>query len=302
MSTIVAAVGIGVIVLLAGNLPWAGFGPIGGLARMNLRIGTALPWAMLPMALYLWVYWTYLRGRWGDPRTASSRRATLRANALTPAVWRASLGAGVLGFGALLALLAVAARVVQLPASSPIATPPEMPVVTALVLLVMQSIVAGVTEEAAFRGYMQSLIERRHGVVLAIVVNGVFFGLLHFGNHPADVLMMLPYYVAVSAVYGGLTWAADSILPALVLHVVGDVVVLTRWWATGLPEWQVATTPPRLVWDGGLDASAVVAAIAFVVLAVLTALAYGAVRRMRPRAVTPPVQEPRATMGVSEPG
>ena len=55
-------------------------------------------------------------------------------------------------------------------------------------------------------------------------------------SHPRDVLLMLPYYVAVSAVYGGLTWAADSILPALVLHSAGDVVVLTRWWAIGRPE------------------------------------------------------------------
>ena len=34
---------------------------------------------------------------------------------------------------------------------------------------------------------------------------------------------MLPYYVAVTAVYGGITAAANSILPALVLHTVGDV-------------------------------------------------------------------------------
>ncbi len=101
-----------------------------------------------------------------------------------------------------------------------------MPFVTALSLLVMGSIVAGVTEEAAFRGYMQSPIERRYGLGLAILVNGLMFGLLHFPNHAADVLWMLPYYVAVSAVYGGLTWAADSILPALVLHAAGDVVVL----------------------------------------------------------------------------
>jgi membrane protease YdiL (CAAX protease family) len=39
---------------------------------------------------------------------------------------------------------------------------------------------------------------------------------------------MLPYYVVVSAIYGGLTWAADSILPAMVLHAAGEAVVLTR--------------------------------------------------------------------------
>ena len=86
-----------------------------------------------------------------------------------------------------------------------------------------------------------------------MLVNGVLFGLVLFGNHPSDVLLMLLDDVAVSAVYGGLTWAADSILPAVVLHSTGDMIVLTRWWATGRPEWQLTATPPPLVWEHGLD-------------------------------------------------
>ena len=92
--------------------------------------------------------------------------------------------AGFLGFGALLALLAVMQRVVNLPDSPPAPTPAGMPFITLFLLLVMASIVAGVTEEAAFRGYMQTPIERRYGVVSAIFVNGAMFGLLHFPNHP----------------------------------------------------------------------------------------------------------------------
>ena len=100
--------------------------------------------------------------------------------------------AGFLGFGALLALLAVMQRVVNLPDSPPTPTPEGMPFITLFLLLVMASIVAGVTEEAAFRGYMQTPIERRYGVVAAILVNGAMFGLLHFPNHPGAVLTMLP--------------------------------------------------------------------------------------------------------------
>jgi membrane protease YdiL (CAAX protease family) len=189
--------------------------------------------------------------------------------------------AGLVGFATLLALLAMAARVVHLPAAASIVTPPHMPVVTVVLLLAMQSIVAGVTEEAAFRGYMQSIVEQRYGIGMAILVNGILFGLLHFGSHPRDVLLMLPYYLAVSAVYGGLTWAADSILPAVVLHSVGDIVVLTRWWATGRPEWQLTATAPRLVWERGIDTAFVVNAIMFVVLAALTVWAYRTVSAMR---------------------
>ena len=185
------------------------------------------------------------------------------------------------------ALLAFAARLVHLPVSSPIVTPPDMPLVTALSLIVMASIVAGVTEEAAFRGYMQGPIERRYGLAVAILVSGTFFGLLHFPTHPADVLWMLPYYIAVSAVYGGLTWAANSILPALVLHVVGDIVVLIRWWLTGRPEWQIGSALPPLVWESGIDTQFVLTAIVSLALVVATAGAYLAVHRLRMRELAP---------------
>ena len=201
--------------LVAGNLLWAGFGPIGGLMAWNLRLGPTLPWAVLPAALYLWVYWRFISGAWRTDDGAPERRANLRANRLSAGVWVKALAAGTVGFGALLALLGLAARLVRLPAGLPISTPAEMPVITAVLLLVMASVVAGVSEEAALRGYMQSMIERRHGVTVAILASGTLFGLLHFGNHPADVVLMLPYYIAVSAVYGGLTWAVDSILPAV---------------------------------------------------------------------------------------
>jgi membrane protease YdiL (CAAX protease family) len=199
---------------------------------------------------------------------------------LSPRVWAASLAAGLIGFGALVTLLVLAARFVRLP-SLPLVMPADMPVATALALLVMASIVAGVTEEAAFRGYMQGPIERRYGLGAAILVSGSLFGLLHFPTHPADVLWMLPYYIAVSAVYGGLTWAANSILPALVLHASGDVVVLTRWWLTGRPEWQLGPTQPPLIWGSGVDSPFVATAVAASALVVATAVAYRAVHRLR---------------------
>ena len=234
------------------------------------------------MAVYLWAYFGFIGGRWATSG-AGGRRKSLLANRLSGTVWRAALPAGLLGFGAIFALLAVVARLVRLPADAPISAPPGMPVVTMFALLAMQSVVAGMTEESAFRGYMQSIIGRRYGVTVAIVVSGTLFGLLHFPNHPGDVLLMLPYYIAVSAVYGGLTWAANSILPALVLHSVGDIAVLTRWWLTGRPEWQTGAVAQPLVWDSGVDLSFVLTAFLALVLAALTAWSYGLVRDIRLR-------------------
>jgi len=269
-------------VLFAGSLPW-----IALLAPANLRIGVAVPWAVVPMSAYLWAYWKFIRGDFSSSDCTDRYRSALRASPLAGNVWVASLLAGLIGFGALLAFVNVMARLVALPASDPITTPPGMPPLTAFLLLTMSSVVAGVTEEAAFRGYMQTPIERRYGLAPAILVNGTMFGLLHFPNHPDAVLTMLPYYIAVAAVYGGLTWAANSILPALVLHAGGDVWSLGRLWLTGRPEWQMSTSQPALIRDTGVDGSFLMAVVSFVTLTGLTIAGYRAVRRLRGAGIMP---------------
>src|ERR1700737_4274190 len=51
-------------------------------------------------------------------------------------------------------------------------------------------------QEAAFRGYMQGTIERRHGLPVAILVTGTMLAVAHL-----DFTMILwPYYLAVAAV------------------------------------------------------------------------------------------------------
>ena len=86
-------------------------------------------------------------------------------------------------------------------------------------------------------------------------MNGTLFGLAHVGHHPAAVFSMLPFYIAVAAVYGGLTYATNSILPGLALHAGGNVFSLTRLWVTGKPEWQLSGAVTPLVWETGVDAA-----------------------------------------------
>jgi uncharacterized protein len=249
VTTIAPAVGLGIAVLLAGNLPWGAV-----LAPLNLRLWPQVPWALLPMAVYLWLYWRFIGGRLGSRATAETRRTFLRAGPLAPDVWPMALVTGLVGFGGLVLLLLTMARLMVMPESTPLTMPAGMPALAGFLLIVMSSVVAAVTEEAGFRGYMQGPIERRYGLLPAIAINGVMFGLLHFPSHPGAVASMLPYYVAVAGVYGGLTWAADSILPAVVLHAGGDVWSLTRLWLTGKPEWQLGTASPPVA-TAGLDAA-----------------------------------------------
>jgi membrane protease YdiL (CAAX protease family) len=281
LPVVVQAVLAGLLVLAAGSIPWSGIAGYPSLAGLNLRVLVALPWAVAPMALYLILYWKYVGGSGWPRATGEYRRTSLRANPLSAEVWGVSLLAGFVGLAATLPLLRIMSRLVTLPADAQQVAPPSgMPVATVFLLLAMASIVAGVAEEAAFRGYMQGQLERRYGAVVAILVSGTVFGLLHYNHHPAAVLTMLPYYLAISAVYGGLAATTNSILPGLALHVGGDVFSLTRLWTTGRPEWQVTPVAPPLVWDSGVDFAFVRSVIVLVLLVGAAAWAYRATRRV----------------------
>jgi membrane protease YdiL (CAAX protease family) len=172
-------------------------------------------------------------------------------------------------------------RLVVLPAEAePITMPQGMPLLTLFLLLVMAAIVAGIVEEAAFRGYMQGPIERQYGPAVAILANGIVFGFAHYNHHPASVVSMLPFYLAVTAVYGGLAYATNSILPGIVLHAGGDILSLTRMWTTGQSEWQISAGTPRLIWETGVDFSFLRSVIVFFLLAAGAAWAYSALTRI----------------------
>jgi membrane protease YdiL (CAAX protease family) len=275
--------------VLAGSaVSAAGILPSALLVAWNQKFFVSMPWAVLPTALYLWLFWRYLQGAGWPRSTGEARRRGLRANRLPGDVWGMSLLAGVLGLTALVPLLGLLSRLVRLPAESqPITVPPQMPFVTVFLLLVIASVVAGVVEEAAFRGYMQGAIERRHGPVVAILATGALFGLGHLTHHPDSLLPMIPFYLAVSAIYGGLAYLTNSILPGLVLHAGGDVFSLTRLWTTGQPEWQTSSKPPQLIWGTGTDPAFWGYLAAFIVLGAAAVWGYAtlasAVRPQRER-------------------
>jgi membrane protease YdiL (CAAX protease family) len=278
LPTILRALLAGSAVATAGVYPWTLF------VRANQRYLIDAPWAVLPTAMWLWLFWRYLRGEGWPRATSEARRRSLRAHRLSSDVWGMAVFAGILGLIALLPLLGLMNRLVRMPGEAQSTkVPPEMPFITLLILLVMASIVAGVVEEAAFRGYMQGPIERRHGPVVAIATVGALFGASHYTHHPESVLAMLPYYLAVSAIYGGLAYLTNSIRPSLVLHAAGDVFSLTRLFTTGQPEWQLTATPPPLIWETGLDASFFGYLVALVVLGGAAVWAYSALASLTHR-------------------
>ena len=89
--------------------------------------------------------WRFSGGHLGSGATADHRRTFLRAGPLAPDAWWLALVTGFVGFGGLVLLLLTMARLMAMPESAPLTTPVAMPAFTWFLLLVMSSVVAGVT-------------------------------------------------------------------------------------------------------------------------------------------------------------
>jgi membrane protease YdiL (CAAX protease family) len=237
---VVEAIWAGIIVLLAGTIPR------NLLFSANLKYFTGVPWAVPLMAAYLWLFWRYLNLGWSAP--AAARRADLRANRLSAREWLWALVAGGLGLVTLVVALGILNRLVVLPRQE-VPDLTDVSRFTMFALLAMSAPLAGVVEEAAFRGYMQRPIERRHGLFVAILITGTMFAIAHLDFTP----VLWPYYVAVAAIYGSVASLTDSILPAVVLHTAGNLYSNFDLWLQGQAEWQASATPDRLIWVVGID-------------------------------------------------
>jgi uncharacterized protein len=259
------AIGIGVAIVLVGTLPR------NVLFAMNLSYVPQVPWSVPVVALYLGFFWRYLDGACPPARTAAARHAALRARAVGARGWMWALLAGGLGIIALVFGLRVASRVITFPQQH-LPDLAEVPRFTVLALLIASAPIAAIVEESAFRGYMQSALERCYGLPVAILVSGTMFALVHLDFTP----VLWPYYVAVAALYGTVTSLTRSILPAVVLHTAGNLYSNLDLWLHGRAEWQAQHDASLTT---GSDSNVWLTSGAFAVSLMAAAWAFGALRQ-----------------------
>ena len=117
--------------------------------------------------------------------------------------------------------------------------------------------------------------------MIAILATGVLFGFLHF-THPEVTLALMPFYLAIAAVYGTLAYLTNSIWPSMVLHAGGNVFAAFDLFARGHSEWQgLGTGPPKLVWETGTDAAFLGSVGATLVVGAAAVWAYVMLARLR---------------------
>lgn len=203
---------IGLLILAAGLVPWL------LLSQLNARIRPDLPWAALTTVAYLALLIAWLHG-WGPPRgNADQRRRRLR-------LWpRSRPEAGEFPVWGLVASLVLLYLLwIGMGRMSPLPDLSDYPTTAyRWSMFIMGAVTAGVVEEVAFRGYMQTGLER-HDHRNAIWITSLVFALSHITQGIGAILLLGPGLFVASMLFGVLARRTGTILPGIALHVTGDL-------------------------------------------------------------------------------
>ncbi len=222
----------------------------------NLASTPAIPWSVVVMASLLWLMWRYLGG------TGDTRHRAFRVRQVSGLVFAWAAVAGALSIVALSGLWIVLFRLVTVPGNA-LPDYSKYPLLTVALVLATASLVTSLAEEAAFRGYFQSILERTVRVPVAIVIPAFVIAPGH-GLTQGFVWPTLLFYLFVDVTFGVMAHLSDSILPGIAVHAIGLLIFFTLVWPRD--------TTRRLIGEGGADGwfwIHVAQAIIFAVLAVL---------------------------------
>jgi membrane protease YdiL (CAAX protease family) len=209
---------VGLVVMVAVTAPWS------VIAVANVRLSPQVPWAIPVMVVYIGAVMAYLQGRGWPVSTAETRRRFFRARLANRTEFFWSLVAGALAVTCLWLLFAAAGKLaVQLPAGREA----QLPAAVLLAFVIVSAAVTAIGEEAGLRGFMQTRLEWRFGPRVAIAVTAFVFVLIHATRGLPTLVRNGPWYLAVGIIYGVLAYLAQSILPVIVLHFLGDIVVFS---------------------------------------------------------------------------
>jgi len=194
------------------------------------------------MAIVLWLMWRYLGGKWWPGSTSEARQALLRANSVP---WRThawTISAGVVSIVALAGFWIVLFSLVRMRAN----VLPELskyPLITVVLVGGMASLVSPLTEEAAFRGYCQGILERRFSGMNAVAISSLLFAFAHL-TQGFFWPKLLVYFLA-GVVFGLPAYLSKSTLPTIPVHIMADLTFFAFVWPRDANR--------RLVSEGGAD-------------------------------------------------
>jgi membrane protease YdiL (CAAX protease family) len=215
------------------------------------------------MAVVLWLMWNYLGGNWWPRYTSNARRRYLRANQVSGRIYTWTLVAGILSIAALTGYWIVLFSLVRMRANL-LPDLSKYPLITLVVVGVMASLVSPLTEEAAFRGYCQVILEREFPAAIAIIISSILFALAHL-TQGFFWPKLLVYFLA-GLVFALPAYLTNSTLPTLPVHILADLTFFIMVWPKDASR--------KLVWQGGADAWFYIHAAQAIVFTFLAILAF----------------------------
>lgn len=241
LPVIVRAIVLGWVLLTIGST--VTFLPLLG----NLKFHPEIPWAFPVTLVILALYGAYFSG-WGPPAgTRDARKRLARASLPSARIWRAAIPAMVFGTSALIALRLLLPSLMPVRAPSVSISLSSYPLPTIIGALLSIAAIAAVTEEIAFRGYMQQPLEEAYGIIPAVLIVGIMFWVAHLDH--GITITHLPFQMSASIALGLLAYLTRSLIPAMIAHGAADILLQPAYLFRH-PEfvWKALSAPP--VWEG----------------------------------------------------
>ncbi len=252
----------------------AGEGLWGAFLALNLRSTPALPWAVVAEGVVLYALWRYTGG-WGPPAgTAGKRRILRRANPMPAGLFLRACAAGLLAIVAAAGWWIVLYRLIPT-SPNPLPDTSGLPPATVVLVLLTAITAAPLTEEIAFRGYCQGMLEPVARAPTAVTLAALLFTLAHFPQGLA-VSKFLVYFL-VGLTLGAMAYLTDSILASLPVHALGDLLMFTLVWPYDAQR--------TLVTVSGTDTAFWLSLAQAVVFSGLAVMAFVQVQRYRRRSM-----------------
>jgi len=243
----------------------------GALLIANLKTTTLIPWATPVMLAALWVMWRFLSA-------TPTRRHLLRSRPVPAAQVTWTFAAGALSVISLAGLWIVFFQLFKMTPNL-IPGAENCPWWTGLAMAITGSLVSPLSEEAGFRGYCQSTLERVFPGSTAVMISSILFAIAHL-NHGFFVPKLLVYFL-FGMVMGGLAYVNRSILPGIPVHSFGDMVFFIMVWRYDGGR--------SLVWSAGADSWFWIHVAQTIVFGVLSVMAFLKLRKVSSAPVMPAV-------------
>lgn len=179
-----------------------------------------VPWSLIFTLSLLWLYWRFATGQ---PKPFKPSAARKRLSAVRPIkkgnkfwLWMTCI-AFVVASNSILILGFLLGNFEEIGMAKSFQRFVELPVYMTISLFFGISLGAGIVEEIALRGYMQTMLLSRYSKLFSYLFIAIFFALAH----GLPLLLIMPYML-ISIGYSLLTDHLNSVIPAIVVHTAVD--------------------------------------------------------------------------------